>query len=200
MMSMTVQFLEFLVLTLTGLIGVRAVSLAKQESQERNTASAHSELDEEIILVDQRKESAEENRAEGYEKRLAALKEAQIFAGIQMISVKREFNNLLDPDMLWLREAIALYLVGACDIISKSAGCDLKTRKKFSALVLSTTLKLKEMELAKTIQLAASRTPGSDEDDMVIAGAKAATQWKATQDVKDSLKLRTRINDWGVFV
>ena len=179
--------------------GVQTCALpifAKQEAMERNAETADSELDAEIILVDQRVETSEES----YEKRLAALKEAQIFAGIQMISVKREFPNLLDQEMLWLREAIALYLVGACDIISKSAGCDLKTRNKFSALVLSTTLKLNEMELAKTIQLAAGRAPGSDEDDMVIAGAKAATQWKATQDVKDSLKLRTRINDWGVFV
>lgn len=193
MLETTILALEVLVLVLVAYVGARSFTLARRESSQLASAnSAISPLDNEIITV-------EGSDSDNYNTRIETLKEAQIFAGIQMIPVKREFTDLLDPQLMWLREAIAYYLIGASDFIAKQSGCDLKTRTKYNDLVLTTNLKLDQDGIRKLTELAAQRTKGSDEDMMVIAGAKAAKQWIETKSVNDSLKLRTRLNDWGVF-
>lgn len=198
MLSMTIHILEALVLGLVGYIGARSMTLAKKQSLQFESTQAtmdnstENALDNEVIVVDEKTQSS-------YNTRITALKEAQIFSGIQMIPIKREFTDLFSPQLLWLRDAVSLYLIGASDYIAKEANCDLKTRNKFNALVLSSTLKLSESELSQAIKKAANSEQDSDEALMVIAGAKAAKQWKETQKVSAELKLRTRLNDWGVF-
>lgn len=195
---MTIHILEALVLGLVGYIGARSMTLAKKQSLQFESTQAtmdnstENALDNEVIVVDEKTQSS-------YNTRITALKEAQIFSGIQMIPIKREFTDLFSPQLLWLRDAVSLYLIGASDYIAKEANCDLKTRNKFNALVLSSTLKLSESELSQAIKKAANSEQDSDEALMVIAGAKAAKQWKETQKVSAELKLRTRLNDWGVF-
>ena len=197
MLSITIHVLEVLALGLLGYVGAKSYTLAREQSPQLQGASSSSELhhayDEEIIIVE------EDKTQSTYNTRITALKEAQIFAGIQMIPIKREFTDLFNPQLIWLRDAVSLYLIGASDYISKEANCDLKTRNKFNALVLSSTLKLSESELSQAIKKAADREQGSDEEKMIVAGAKAAKQWKETQKVSAELKLRTRLNDWGVF-
>lgn len=198
MLATTIHILEALTLALLGYIGARSYTLAKKQSLQLKSAHTSTDkvqnaYDEEVITVE------EENAQSTYNTRINALKEAQIFSGIQMIPIKREFGDLFNPQLTWLREAIALYLIGASDYIAKEANCNLKTRNKFNALVLSSTLKMSEAELAQTLKRATERTPESDEEQMIIAGAKAAKQWKDTQDVSAELKLRARLNDWGVF-
>ena len=184
-------------MALLGYVGAKSYTLAKKQALQLQSTSTSSEpqnaYDDEIIIV-------EEGKAQSsYNTRITALKEAQIFSGIQMIPIKREFSDLFSPQLVWLRDAVSLYLIGASDYIAKEANCDLKTRNKFNALVLSSTLKLSESELSQAIRKAADREQGSDEEQMIIAGAKAAKQWKETQKVSAELRLRTRLNDWGVF-
>lgn len=197
MLSLTIHVLEVLALALLGYVGAKSYTLAKKQALQLQSTSTSSEpqnaYDDEIIIV-------EEGKAQSsYNTRITALKEAQIFSGIQMIPIKREFSDLFSPQLVWLRDAVSLYLIGASDYIAKEANCDLKTRNKFNALVLSSTLKLSESELSQAIRKAADREQGSDEEQMIIAGAKAAKQWKETQKVSAELRLRTRLNDWGVF-
>ena len=198
MLGMTIHILEALVLALLGYIGARSYTLAQKQSLQLKSATAGAEdvqnsYDEEVITVE------EENLQSTYNSRINALKEAQIFSGIQMIPIKREFGDVFNPQLAWLRDAIALYLIGASDYIAKEAHCNLKTRNKFNALVLSSTLKMSEAELAQALKRATERDSDSDEEQMIVAGAKAAKQWKETQNVSAELKLRTRLNDWGVF-
>ena len=199
MLSMTIHILEALVLGLLGYIGAKSFTLAKKQSLQFENAngtahsSTESTYDNDVIIVE------EQGIQSTYNTRATALKEAQIFSGIQMIPIKREFTDLFNPQLVWLRDAVSLYLIGASDYIAKEANCDLKTRNKFNALVLSSTLKLNESELSQAIKRAANNEQGSDEALMVIAGAKAAKQWKETQKVSAELKLRARLNDWGVF-
>ncbi len=199
MLSITIHVLEVLALGMLGYVGARSYSLAQKQAQSpqlqgaSNSDEPQNAYDHEIIIVE------EDKNQSTYNTRITALKEAQIFSGIQMIPIKREFTDLFSPQLVWLRDAVSLYLIGASDYIAKEANCDLKTRNKFNSLVLSSTLKLSESELNQAVKKAADREQGSDEEQMIIAGAKAAKQWKETQKVSAELKLRTRLNDWGVF-
>jgi hypothetical protein len=167
-------------------------SATMQTSKLANIKERQASIDDEHIIISKTKTS-------GYENKIESLKEAQIFAGIQMIPVKREFEDLQDPQLIWLREAISLYLVGAIDFIGKNGQCDQKTRTKLVSLVLGSTLKLNEFELRAAVTRASSSAQGSDEKEMILAGAKAANQWLKTKNVVSELRLRTQLNDWGVF-
>lgn len=193
MLSIVVHIVEVLTLVLVGYVAARVVTLEKRSAVALGSTTNRSvdALDNEQILV--------ESPTAPYSARIEALKETQIFSGIQMIPVKREFTDFNSAQLVWLREAVGLYLIGASDYISKQAGCDIDTRNKFNALVLNTNLRAQRSELDLIIERATKREQGSDEELMIIAGAKAAKQWKETQQVNDSLKLRTRLNDWGVF-
>ena len=194
MLNIAIHALEALTIALFAYAAYRIVNLSKEQSfQATTTLGVHSALDDEEILVDEYATPAP------YITRIETLKEAQIFAGIQMIAIKREFQDLETGQLAWLREAIGYYLIGATDMIAKQAGCDLNTRTKFNELVLNTNLKLSQQEFKSIILGAAERITGDDVDMMILAGAKAAKQWQATQQVNESLKLRTRLNDWGVF-
>lgn len=199
MQSIIIHALEALALGLAAYVGARVVVLNKRQAIPSSPVSSSNPMDHEQIIVEESDQDAPQNKIDEYQSRADALKKAQIFCGIQMIPVKREFTNLNDPQLHWLREAIAFYLAGAADFFSKQARCDSRTASKFSGLVLSTNLRLDEQAIKRVQDLLRSAEIDSDEDKMFLAGSAAAKLWSETQEVTNVLRLRTRLNDWGVF-
>jgi len=134
-----------------------------------------------------------------YEQKMESLKQAQVFAGNQLLDVKREFKDLHKEQFEWLREAISLYLIGAIDFIGKQANCETKNRKELIRLVLKSNLNLSTESSISYFNEALRRSPESDNDHMVRAGATAAKLWLANNTVPKSHALRTQLDEWGVF-
>ena len=136
---------------------------------------------------------------ESYKIKMESLKKAQIFSGIQLLEIKKNYQNLDQDNLHWLREAISLYLIGAIDFIGKQAKCDIKSRKELITLVLKSNLSLSTENTEEYFREALYRKLSSDNDLMVRAGAKAAKHWLADSRVPKPASLEARLNDWGVF-
>lgn len=134
-----------------------------------------------------------------YERKMESLKQAQIFAANQLLTIKREFGNLQKTELHWLREAISLYLIGAIDLISQQAECDNRSRKELIRLVLRSNLSLSQDDISKYLRAAVRRTPKADEDQMVRCGAMAAKAWRESEHVPVPLTLRAQLDQWGII-
>jgi hypothetical protein len=134
-----------------------------------------------------------------YEIKMDSLKKAQIFAGIQLLEIKRNYSDLNQDNLEWLREAISLYLIGAVDLIGKEARCGTKSRKELISLVLKSNLSLSTENSSNYFQEALYRKFSSDNDLMVRAGAKAAKVWLSQNSVPKEMSLVTHLDGWGVF-
>jgi hypothetical protein len=136
---------------------------------------------------------------DAYDKKMECLKNAQIFAGVQMLEIKRSYDQLHHKNMSWLREAISLYLIGAVDFIGKQANCGPATRKELISIVLKSNLQLSDFVTSQYFEEALYRQFSSEKDLMVRAGAKAAKAWLSDNQVPEGLTLSFQLNDWGVF-
>jgi hypothetical protein len=134
-----------------------------------------------------------------YEIKMECLKQAQMFTGVQMLAIKRSYEDLHKNNMEWLNEAISLYLIGAVDYISKQAKCGASTRKELILLILKSNLKLSNLVTNQYFEEALYRKISSENDLMVRAGAKAAKSWFSDKKVPENLTLSYQLNDWGVF-
>jgi hypothetical protein len=136
---------------------------------------------------------------DNYETKMDSLQKAQMFAGIQMLEIKKCYGDLHQPNLAWLREAISLYLIGSVDYIGKHARCSAATRKELIKIVLKSNLKVSSDISSQYFSEALYRKLSSENDLMVRAGAKAAKSWLSDQKVPNELSLSTQLNDWGVF-
>ncbi len=136
---------------------------------------------------------------DAYQVKMDCLQSAQIFAGVQMLEIKRTYGDLHQPNLSWLRNAISLYLIGAVDYMGKQAHCNAVTRKELITLVLKSNLKVSNDISSQYFSEALYRKMSSENDQMVRAGAKAAKAWLQNEQVPDELTLKTQLNDWGVF-
>jgi len=134
-----------------------------------------------------------------YDNKMDSLKKAQVFSASQLLEIKRNYGELNQKDMSWLREAISLYLIGAIDYIGKSANCGTQSRKELITLVLKSNLKLSSESTANYFNEALYRQLSSDNDLMVRAGAKAARAWMKEKEVPRNISLITQLDDWGIF-
>lgn len=137
--------------------------------------------------------------AQDYSEKMEGLKLAQVFAGTQLIEIKRSIDNLQQDQLEWLREAISLYLIGAVDFIGRQNNCTSDGRKELIQLVLKSSLKLNQDYIAEYVAEAVNREPKSEHDHMVRTGAKAAKLWLRQNTVPNNFSLRTQLDDWGVF-
>lgn len=160
--------------------------------------SANDESLEPISFLDRMlKISASDNNE--YERKMECLKQAQIFSGVQMLEIRRNYPQLNQENMRWLREAISLYLIGAVDFIGKESRCKPSTRKELISLILKSNLKLSDAHASRYFEEALYRKMSSENDLMVRAGAKAAKSWMIEKQVPNNLSLNFQLNDWGVF-
>jgi hypothetical protein len=136
---------------------------------------------------------------DSYEIKMDCLQKAQMFAGVQMLEIKRSYGDLHQANLSWLREAISLYLIGAVDYIGKQAQCGAATRKELIKVVLKSNLKVSNDISSQYFTGALYRKLSSENDLMVRAGARAAKTWLAGEKIPNELTLSVQLNDWGVF-
>jgi len=136
---------------------------------------------------------------EEYQVKMDSLKKAQIFAGTQLLEIKRSYGDLHQENLSWLREAVSLYLIGAIDFIGKQSNCGAKSRKELISLVLKSNLHLSTDNTTQYFKEALYRKLSSDNDLMVRAGARAAKCWLSDKTVPQPMSLKMQLNDWGVF-
>ena len=134
-----------------------------------------------------------------YTKKMESLKKAQTFSGVQLMEIKRNYGNLSQNNLEWLREAVSLYLIGAIDLIGKEAKCSTQVRKELIMLVLKSNLSLTTEVTEKYYREALYRKLSSDNDLMVRAGAKAAKSWSTNHQTPKEMSLVSQLDDWGVF-
>lgn len=134
-----------------------------------------------------------------YIHKMESLKNAQVFSGTQLMDIKRNFDDIHQEQLSWLREAISLYLIGAVDFIGKQGDCGIKSRKELIELVLKSNLKLTQDDISEYFSEALNRQHSSDNDHMVRAGAKAAKLWLKQKSVPGHFSLKTQLDEWGVF-
>lgn len=134
-----------------------------------------------------------------YESKMQSLKKAQVFAASQLLEIKRNYGDLKQQDLEWLREAISLYLIGAIDYIGKDSQCGIQNRRELIELVLKSNLSLDFESSNDYFNEALYRKLKSDNDLMIRAGARAAKFWLQKEKVPNDISLISQLDDWGVF-
>ena len=134
-----------------------------------------------------------------YDKKMKALQKAQVFAGIQLLEIKRSYGNLKRENVAWLKEPSALYIIGAVDLIGHEARCNMQSRKELAKLVLKSNLHLSTDIATKYLDAALYGTLGSDNALMVREGAKAAKYWLINNKTSKTTSLSTQLENFGIF-
>ncbi len=194
MIAALIHTLEVILVGLIGLLCYRITRLAQTNEHKKAVSDKMDQLIDQVV----RKPKVVPHK-EGYAIKMDSLKSAQIFAGTQLLEVKREFADLQKEQLEWLREAISLYLIGAIDFIGKQSKCGTQSRRQLINLVLKSNLHLSPDHAEAYFNEALHRAPCSDNDHMVRAGAKAAKLWLKQKTVPSDFSLRAQLNDWGVF-
>lgn len=200
MLDLLIHPLEATAASLTCFLVYRVAKLTKTHETKWQHEQVERALKEEPIKNDTPIVIPKPKRVkENYEDKMESLKMAQVFAGAQMVEVKRNLGDLQEENLSWLREAISLYLIGAVDFIGKQTNCGAKSRKELIQLVLKSNLQVSRENASVYFSEALNRQPQSDNDHMVRAGARAAKIWLKQEAVPSNFSLRTQLDDWGVF-
>ena len=190
MLAVFIHSLEIALLSLLAVLAYRVHYLYL----ETNTAGSDS-----LNTVLKRLIQGETAHSNEYEIKMECLKKAQAFSGIQLLEIKRNYGDLKQKNLEWLREAICLYLIGAIDLIGKEAKCGARGRKELVTLVLKSNLNLSTESTYRYYQEALYRKLSSDNDLMVRAGAKAAKNWLSNSTIPKEMSLSTQLDEWGIF-
>lgn len=190
MLVVFIHSLEIALLTLLGTLAFRVHNLY--------TAAGYAESGH-IDRVIKRLMQGDVVDNQEYETKMESLKKAQTFSGIQLLDIKRNYGDLHQENLSWLREAISLYLIGAIDLIGKEAKCGTQSRKEIAILVLKSNLNLTTENALAYYREALYRKLSSDNDLMVRAGAKAAKNWSSYDRIPKEMSLSAQLDEWGIF-
>jgi len=190
MLELFVHSLEITLISLLAVLCIRVKSLYL-----KNFSNGTSHIDHVIKRLIQGDTASNSE----YEAKMESLQKAQIFSGNQLLEIKRNYGDLHQKNLAWLREAISLYLIGAIDFIGKQAHCGTQSRKELITVVLKSNLHLSSENTEAYFKEALYRKLSSDNDLMVRAGAKAAKAWLSQESIPSSMTLTTQLDDWGVF-
>ena len=174
-----------------------------QESRKRAKLSvSHKgiiDVDDDEIILEETRPYPQTSTTSTYASKQEALKRIQVFIGMQMLPVKHEFSELYSNNFEWLREAIAFYLIGASDVISKQTGCTIADRQQCIKLALQSQLRVDSFTAEMLHSKVSERIEDDDVDEMFNSGARAALQWEKETKVLPTNCLREQLNSWGVF-
>jgi hypothetical protein len=134
-----------------------------------------------------------------YNLKMDSLKQAQAFSGMQLIDIKRNYGDLSQENLAWLREAVSLYLIGAIDMIGKELKCSTQVRKEIALLVLKSNLHMTSEAAQSYYSEALYRKLSSDNDLTVRSGAKAAKAWLTKDYIPKEMSLASQLDEWGIF-
>jgi len=201
MMTAFMYLIEAAIIILIALLiyRVRFLYIASLEAEFIETLEPELENSQPYSPIFKRRPQSSSQPLAGYEVKMESLKRSQIFAGAQLLEIKRQYGDLHKDNLEWLREAISLYLIGAIDFIGRHSRCDTKSRKELITLVLKSNLKLTTENTSLYFKEALYRQMSSDNDLMIRAGARAAKIWLSEKSVPRKMSLKANLDHWGVF-
>jgi len=212
MLEILIHSMEVTLFCLIGILVYRTHYLYAKEYAPAKTIDAVDTIepsDSEIIVIENN--NTEVNRAlsqllhggtarnSTYDLKMKTFQKAQVFAGVQLLEVKRNYGNLNNEDLAWLNEAIAFYIIGAVDLIGHEARCKPEIRNELATLVLKSNLNLSKATADKHLTAALYGTLNKDGAAMIRTGSKAAKTWLLKGNTPKDISLMAQLDNWGVF-
>lgn len=192
MIGILVHMLEGIILFLTALIAYRVTKLY-QAQQSLLTEDSESQTVVDHLLNTKTKTNQE------YETKMAALKEAQIFVGTQLLPLKRMYPDLTPGKYDWLTERAAIYLVGAIEHITNSHQCHSQSRQELISLILKSNMQIPLHVSCTYINEALYNTTNKDNASIVALGTSAASNWLSTGTIPEHMQLAEHISRNGII-
>jgi hypothetical protein len=134
-----------------------------------------------------------------YEVKMKSLQKAQVFAGTQLLEIKRNYGDLHQECLSWLKEPMAHYLIGASDFIGHNEHCKLENRKELVTLVLRSNLNIPLEDANSYIFDTLHGDLNQNNAKMVKEGAKAADSWLTDGTVSNKNSLSAQLDELGIF-
>ncbi len=128
--------------------------------------------------------------------RIDSISKAQIFAGLQLLELKRDGIDLSHTKS-WLYKRSALYLLGATNAICEHFGCEASERADVVAFVLTRNMGMNKSD-ADALLFRARKNFTKEDAEAVAAGKKAAESWINLRFTPKSESLKEQILCWGL--
>ena len=134
--------------------------------------------------------------------RAESITSAQIFAGLQLLEVKRKGINLNSTNEDWLNNGISFYLLGAASAITEHFDCRGSEKDDVMKFLLTKNLKQSdakaEQYISELYQLnEQSINEERTEDSAFDAGISAAKTWLKNKFIPEEYSLLSNLHTWG---
>ncbi len=134
--------------------------------------------------------------------RAESITSAQIFAGLQLLEVKRKGINLHTSNEDWLNNGISFYLLGAASAITEHFDCKGSEKDDVMKFLLTKNLKQSnekaEQYISELYQINQQAIEeGSSEDSAFDAGISAAKTWLKNKFIPEEYSLLSNLHTWG---
>lgn len=133
--------------------------------------------------------------------RAESITSAQIFAGLQLLEVKRYGINLHSSGKDWLDNGVSFYLLGAASAITEHFDCRGSQKDDVMKFLLTKNLKLTdakaEQYISELYQVNDRTIEDPMEDGAFDAGINAARTWLTKKFIPEEHSLLSNLHTWG---
>ncbi|WP_250658056.1 hypothetical protein [Alkalimarinus coralli] len=190
MISFLIYVLEFVLICLLGYLGFKVITLFNNSlpvQADRVAASNPSRAD---IFKDSTDTASHYSRAE-------SITSSQIFAGIQLLEIKRKGINPHSPGQDWIDNGISYYLLGAVSAITEHFDCDGNDKDDVMKYLLTKNLKYTNEQAERHISNLYQVNDETIERNAFYAGIDAAKTWLSKKFIPDEHSLFSNLNTLG---
>jgi hypothetical protein len=187
MLEAFVYIMELSLLCLSALLGYRTYHLYQRhlalETENKLSHTILAKLTHGAVPVN-----------DAYDLKMAALKQAQIFSGIQLLPIKKRFNNLNQEKYQWLKKAAAYYLIGATEHIAYSCQGNTANHAELANMILKSNLGIPYHIAQKYLNSATTESHNQDLLALYKTGLKASESWLKSHNVPQHMSLEEHLN------
>ena len=185
MIAILIHTLEISIVALIGYLSYTMLMLSKSNGKkEACRSSSFKEKGASVTL------SHTYSRAE-------SITSAQIFAGLQLLEVKRYGINLHSSGEDWLDNGVSFYLLGAASAITEHFDCRGSQKDDVMRFLLTKNLKLTEEKAEKYISELYQVNDQTIEENAFDAGINAAKTWLTKKFIPEEHSLLSNLHTWG---
>lgn len=193
MLEAFVHVMELSVIVLITLLGYRTYYLyQRQRARETERKLSHT------ILEKVTQGAVPVNDA--YDLKMTALKQVQVFSGMQLLPIKRRYNNLNQEKYQWLKKATAFYLIGATEHITQSCHCNIEYQAELATMTLKSNLGIPYHIAQDYLNNTVTDHNNSDLQALQKTGASAAKSWLETNSIPQHMTLEEYLNRNAVMI
>lgn len=134
-----------------------------------------------------------------YEDKMAILKEAQVFAGMQLLPLKKRYGDIHGEKYAWLRKACAFYLIGATRPITNTGQCGPGTYEEITGLVIKSCLKTPNNDVLAYLKSASNDEWDKEQKVLALTGEQAAANWVSGKAIPHHTTLDEHLSRNGII-